>query len=64
MLFKQKNTPEVKRNIQINIYKLAKVTVTKYLGLVVDKKLNWSNHLNKLYNKLSAMMGALYRCNA
>ena len=40
MLFKQKNTPEVELNIQINNYKIAKVTVTKYLGLVVDEKLN------------------------
>ena len=50
MLLKQKNTPEVKLNIQINNYKIAKVTVTKYLGLVVVEKLNWSKRINKLYN--------------
>ena len=60
MLFKQKNTPEVELNIQINNYKIAKVTVTKYFGLVFDKKLNWSNYINKLYNKLTPMIGALY----
>ena len=38
--------------------------MTKYLGLVVDEKLNWSKHINKLYNKLTPMIGALYRCNA
>ena len=52
----QKNIPDVELNIQINNYKIAKVTVTKYLGLVVDKKLNWSNHINKLYKKLTPMI--------
>ena len=54
----QKNTPEVELNIQINKYKIAKATVTKYLGLVVDEKLNWSNHIKTLYNKLTPMVGA------
>ena len=58
------NTPGVELIIQINNYRIAKVYVTKYLELVVNEKLNWSNHINKLYNKLTPMIGALYRCNA
>ena len=62
MLFKQKNTPESLMNIQINNHNITRVTSTKYLGLVIDDKLTWTEHIQKLHNKITPMIGALFRC--
>ena len=62
MIFQQKNT--VSSNIQLNINNstLSQVQTTKYLGLIINEKLNWSEHIKKLNNKIIPMLGALHRC--
>ena len=37
------------------------VSSLKFLGVIVDNKLNWSNHINLICNKLSKNIGVLYR---
>ena len=37
------------------------VSSLKFLGVIVDNKLNWSNHINFICNKLSKNIGVLYR---
>ena len=37
------------------------VSSLKFLGVIVDNKLNWSNHINFICNKLSKNIGILYR---
>ena len=32
--------------------KIKRVSKTKFLGVVIDEKLNWNSHLNHLENKL------------
>ena len=36
-------------------------TVTKFLGMMIDDKLNWKEHINYLYGKISRMVGIIYR---
>jgi len=33
----------------------------KYLGIMIDDKLSWSDHINYLINKISSLTGILYR---
>ena len=37
------------------------VSSLKFLGVIVDNKLNWSNHIKFICNKLSKNIGVLYR---
>ena len=37
------------------------VTHIKFLGVHIDKNLNWSYHINDVYSKLSRMCGILYK---
>ena len=64
MVFQQKNTIKNDIELKINNVKISKVSVTKYLGLIIDDKLNWKNHIEKLVNKIVPMLGALYRCQS
>ena len=34
---------------------------TKFLGLIIDSKVNWSHHINSIANKMSKSIGALKR---
>lgn len=42
---------------------IAQVTYVKYLGLIVDDKLNWPGHIVNHKNKIVPMLGVLYRCS-
>ena len=49
------------RAIFINGHKITKVKSTKFLGIVIDDKLNWSAHLDYLTKKLRSVTGAICR---
>src|SRR2546425_7825972 len=38
-----------------------RVYVTKFLGVHIDSKLCWSDHINYLISKISSLSGILYR---
>lgn len=38
-----------------------RVHSVKYLGVFIDDKLNWNEHINSLSNKISSLIGILYR---
>ncbi|MBN1252535.1 MAG: reverse transcriptase family protein, partial [Bacteroidales bacterium] len=44
-------------DIYINSSKISTVDEIKYLGLIVDSKLNWNAHINSLVKKLSPYVG-------
>jgi len=50
---------------QLNIYihdtQLERVNNTKFLGVTVDSELNWKQHITSVENKLSSIIGILYR---
>jgi len=39
----------------------SQVTTTKYLGVLIDNKLNWNNHIQSIAHKASQVNGFLYR---
>lgn len=61
MLFKQKNKCVTLPNLKINNIQIEHVTKMKYLGLVIDNLLSWSEHINYISGKILPMMSALYK---
>ena len=49
------------RAIFINGQKITKVKNTKFLGIIIDDKLNWSAHIDYLAKKLRSVTGAICR---
>ena len=54
------------KNININIaFNQAQLQVLpnlKYLGIYLDKDLNFSKHLNYIQSKIARTIGILYKC--
>ena len=50
-----------KLSIYINGQSISKVKSTKFLGIIIDNKLNWHAHLEYLSKKLRSMTGAIKR---
>ncbi len=46
-------------SIHINNEHLHKVTISKYLGMVIDSNLKWDDHINNMIPKISAKIGIL-----
>lgn len=42
-------------------YKIERKTHCKYLGIMIDKNVNWKPHINNLKTKLAKAVGILYR---
>ena len=38
-----------------------RVSQTTFLGIVLDDKLTWKNHINHIYAKISKVIGILYK---
>ena len=36
--------------------------ITKFLGIVIDSKLKWNEHIKYIRNKISKSIGILYKC--
>ena len=49
--------------ISINGSPINQVSNTKFLGLYIDEKLNWSSHINYISTKLSKSIGILKKVN-
>ena len=50
-------------NITINNNNIERVYVTKFLGGMIDNKLNWKEHINVICNKISRSMAVMYRAS-
>ena len=48
-------------NVIINHIPIERVTYFKFLGVIIDSNLTWSNHINHISNKLSRICGVLSR---
>ena len=46
-------------NIQINGVNIEKVETTKFLGVYLDSKLNWSHHINYIKGKVARAIGVI-----
>lgn len=47
--------------IKINDHVLKRTRCTKYLGILIDENLNWSEHIDSLYYKLLKYVGIFYK---
>ena len=64
ILFKPKGKEKVKFNFSIKIDNEAimRVNSTKFLGVMIDSRLNWSCHINYIKNKISKGIGIIHKC--
>lgn len=53
------NANEILLNIKIGFDVIKRVTKTTFLGVVVDEKLTWQDHINMLCNKMAKGIGIL-----
>ena len=42
-------------------HKLERIHCAKYLGVLIDENLSWSDHIDCLTNKISSIIGIMYR---
>ena len=65
MIFQKKGIPQrlLKKKINLNISKnnIKQVEVFKYLGVYLDNKLSWQEHIQNLQTKLAKFTGLVYR---
>jgi len=61
MIASRKNNQLTDFNVKINDKTITRKTCVKYLGVFIDDKLPWSNHIAYLENKLSRSVGLFYR---
>ena len=47
--------------LELNRTKIHESTKIKYLGLILDRRLNWDFYTNELAKKLSRAVGMLYK---
>lgn len=60
IIFAAKNKPIGDYNeLYINGEPIQKVTMVKYLGLILDSRLSWEPHIEKIRTKLRSLSGAL-----
>ena len=60
LLFNIRNkNNKVKLNVNINDIKIKQVTNLKFLGIIIDDKLDWKSQINYVSTKLSRAIGIL-----
>ena len=64
MVFSNKSNKGVKNgcNISVNNYVLEQVTSIKFLGVIINNKLNWNDHKEYIQQKIRKSLGILYKC--
>ena len=56
---KSDDLPLVLPQLSISNTPISKVSNTKFLGVIIDENLSWSNHINTAENKISKNIGIL-----
>ena len=61
MIFKPRNRIIDENLININIYnnEINRVTNFKFLGIKIDNKLTWKDHVNEMSQKISSVIGIM-----
>src|SRR5437870_13784623 len=47
--------------LRFNNYIIERIFTAKYLGVLIDDGLLWTEHINLLINKISSVIGIIYR---
>jgi hypothetical protein len=61
MLFHAHKNEDTNFTISINDITIERVSSCKFLGVLIDSKLNWKKHITYLQSKLSCAIGLIYR---
>ena len=61
MIFRPKNKNDTNIHIAINGAKINQVYKAKFLGVVIDDKLNWSDHIKYVVQKISKGIGIIIK---
>ena len=59
ILFRPKSRPVSTLDIRIEGTQIERVTEAKFLGVIIDKKLNWSKHITYIKHKISKSIGII-----
>lgn len=63
MVINLPNKKKIEPVIKINKKTLEKVNNYKYLGLVINEKLTWTEHIQSILDKIAPILGAIKRCS-
>ena len=61
IIYKMRNKADINLKILINKVQIERVATYKYLGVIIDEKLKWENHINKIVSKIAPLLGAIKR---
>ena len=62
MIFQSSKKKSItKENLFINGNMIRKVESTKFLGVIIDSKLSWSEHIHHIKNKISKSIGIIHK---
>ena len=61
MMFSRRTTPIPNTHVELRGQAIANVSKAKFLGVIVDEKLNWKDHVSFVASKLSKSCGILYK---
>ena len=62
MLFRGR-PPDLELHLKINNAEIPKVTATKFLGIVIDDRLNWNPHIQSVKSKLPSILSIMYKAS-
>ena len=62
MLIHPKETPSAQMEVSLNRHTLTQVLSTRFLSLIIDDVLSWTEHMNALSRKVAQKTGALWCC--
>jgi len=61
MIFKNVNKPSIRLDLAIENVCLEEVQIIKYLGVMIDNKLSWLPHIERITKKIVPLLGKLKR---
>ncbi|KAF7685156.1 RNA-directed DNA polymerase from mobile element jockey, partial [Cucumispora dikerogammari] len=61
MFFSRRKKPPPNTQVTLRGQQIVNVTKTKFLGVIVDEKLNWKEHIAYIASKVSKSNGVLFR---
>ena len=59
MIFSRRKIPNPNTQVELNGQPIAPIAKTKFLGVIVDERLNWKDHVSFVAGKLSKSCGVL-----
>ena len=62
MLFRSRPS-DLELHLKINNADIPKVTATKFLGIIIDDRLNWKPQIQSVKSKLSSILSVMYKAS-